>query len=318
MPEFDIIRRYFKEQTPSNESVRIGIGDDAAVLHTQTGTELVVAVDTLVAGVHFPLNTSAFDIGYKSLAVNLSDLAAMGATPQWMTLALTLPQADEAWLAEFCRGLFCLAEKYHVALIGGDTTQGPLTISVQIGGVVETGKALLRAGAKAGDHILVTGTLGDAARGLQLLQQGQKNIPAEFLQQLNRPIPKVEAGQTLLGFASACIDISDGLYADLSHITEASGVGAVIEVAKLPLSDSLQADDIPLAEKYRLALGGGDDYELCFTLNEQSLHEVQSVLAALGVRCTSIGKITASREIRLRGAEGSEIAVDTLGYEHFT
>ena len=318
MPEFDIIRRYFKELTPSNQTVCIGIGDDAAVLQTQAGMELVVAVDTLVAGVHFPLSTSPFDIGYKSLAVNLSDLAAMGATPQWMTLALTLPEADKDWLEEFSRGLFSLAKKYNVALVGGDTTQGPLTISLQIGGAVETGKALLRSGAKTGDHIMVTGTLGDAARGLQLCKQGQQNIPAKYLEKLNRPLARVEAGQQLIGFASACIDISDGLYADLLHITEASSIGAVIDIEKLPLSDILQEDDISLEEKYRLALGGGDDYELCFTVSEEVVKEVHSTLTAIGVRCTSIGRITATSGIQIVSTEGSEFTVDTLGYEHFT
>jgi len=235
MPEFDIIRRYFQEKTHRNDIVRIGIGDDAAVLNIQTDTNLVVAVDTLVAGVHFPLNTTPHDIGFKALAVNLSDLAAMGATPCWMTLALTLPQADELWLSEFSKGLFVLADKFHVALGGGDTTQGPLTISIQVGGVVTKDKALLRSGAKPGDVILVTGMLGDAARGLQLLQQQDSDIPDEYLAQLNRPSPRIAAGQQLLDVATACIDISDGLYSDLSHITTASGVGAIIELEPLPL-----------------------------------------------------------------------------------
>ena len=318
MPEFDIIRRYFKAQTPTNEIVCIGIGDDAAVLKTQLGTEMVVAVDTLVSGVHFPLETSAFDIGYKALAVNLSDMAAMGAKPQWMTLALTLPQADETWLQEFSRGLFSLANKYNVALIGGDTTQGPLTVSIQIGGIVDAGKALLRSNAKPGDTILVTGTLGDAARGLQLFVQGNNDIAKIYLDKLNQPTPRVEAGHILSQYATSCIDISDGLYADLSHITESSGVGAIIDVDKLPLSETLQADDVSLEEKYRLALGGGDDYELCFTVAEKNVTLVQSALEVMNLPCTIIGQITDGNGVQLHSNKGSEIAVDTLGYEHFT
>ncbi|MFO7603159.1 MAG: thiamine-phosphate kinase [Gammaproteobacteria bacterium] len=318
MPEFDIIRRYFQDKTPDNAMVRIGIGDDAAVLSLAADRELVVAVDTLVAGVHFPRDTPAFDIGYKALAVNLSDLAAMGATPRWMTLALTLPQADDAWLEAFSAGLFSLARPYHVALVGGDTTQGPLCISLQIGGEVESGRALRRSGARLGDAILVTGTLGDAARGLQLLQQGNANIAAEYRARLNRPRPRVEAGQVLLDYASACIDISDGLYADLAHITAASGVGAHIELAQLPLSTTLKADALPVADKYRLALGGGDDYELCFTVGAEQCATVQALLADIDVPASVIGHITMSTGITLHSTEGSEIAVDTLGYEHFT
>lgn len=318
MSEFDIIRCYFKEKAHQNAAVRVGIGDDAAVLHVEPETELVVATDTLVAGVHFPLNTSPFDIGYKSLAVNLSDLAAMGATPQWMTLALTLPRADEDWLDKFSQGLLSLAEQFNVSLVGGDTTQGPLTISVQIGGVVEKGKALLRSGAQADDLILVTGTLGNAARGLALLQQSSKTIPAEYLTCLNRPVPRVAAGQILLKHATACIDISDGLYRDLSHIAEASGVGAVINVDDIPLSKQLQVDELTLSEKYRLALGGGDDYELCFTIREESLPLVETTMAAINTPCCVIGKMTLANGVKLHSIETSEIIVDTLGYEHFT
>ena len=318
MPEFEIIRRYFKEKTKHNASVQVGIGDDAAVLHTKNDEQVVVSVDTLITGVHFPNNTSPFDIGYKSLAVNLSDLAAMGATPQWMTLALTLPQADDAWLKEFSKGLFTIADQYDVALVGGDTTQGPMTISIQIGGSVKKGKALLRTGARPGDCIVVTGTLGDAARGLQQIQQNVTEIKTEYLERLNRPQPRVSAGQVLVDSASACIDISDGLYADLSHVTEASGVGAVIELEKIPLSNTLQSDDVSSEEKYRLALGGGDDYELCFTIEKEKLSDVQAELERLGVSCTVVGEITQGKHLTLTSAEGREISPDTLGYQHFT
>ena len=318
MPEFDIIRRYFQEKTNSNESVRVGIGDDAAVLSIQEGAELVVAVDTLVAGVHFPFDTAPFDIGFKSLAVNLSDLAAMGASPQWLTLALTLPKEDEQWLSEFSKGLFSLADKFQVALVGGDTTQGPLTISVQVGGVVAKGQALLRSGAKPGDAILVTGTLGDAARGLQLLQQQASDIPVEYLARLNRPSPRVAVGLQLLGLATSCIDISDGLYSDLSHISAASGVGAVIEVEQLPLSEALRADALSPEGKYRLALTGGDDYELCFTVSSNNLATTQSRLAGMGVTSTIIGHITENNSVTLHSSEGGEVRIDTLGYQHFT
>lgn len=317
MPEFDIIQRYFQQKSRHNNMVRTGIGDDAAVLIPPVDDDMVVAVDTLVNGVHFPTNTAAFDIGYKALAVNLSDLAAMGAVPRWMTLALTLPQADEAWLEGFSNGLFSLADEFDVCLVGGDTTQGPLTISVQLGGSVKQGKALLRSGAQPGDHILVTGNLGDAARAIQLLEQKQP-VQETYLLKLNRPLPRVAAGQALTGLANACIDISDGLYADLSHITAASGVGAEVELGALPLSVELQEEDLPLEDKYRLALSGGDDYELCFTVSDRQLETVQHKLNSLGVACSKIGRISETSAVVFRTPQGGEMTPDGLGYQHFS
>lgn len=318
MPEFDIIRRYFQERTSPAPFVHVGIGDDAAVLAMNNDDELVVAVDTLVAGVHFPHSTEAFDIGYKALAVNLSDLAAMGATPAWMTLALTLPQADERWLSEFAEGLFSLAREFNVTLVGGDTTQGPLTISVQVGGVVSKGKALLRSGAHVDDVILVTGALGDAAYGLRLMQQHRKDIPDVCLERLNRPHPRVMAGQKLLGLATSCIDISDGFYSDLMHITTASQVGAIIELENLPLSRALSVDNMSYTDKYHLALAGGDDYELCFTVAEGQMQVAQTVLRELEIPCAVVGRITADQGIRLQSLETGDIKLDTLGYQHFS
>jgi thiamine-monophosphate kinase len=235
-----------------------------------------------------------------------------------MTLALTLPQADEPWLADFARGLFSLAEEFDVSLVGGDTTQGPLTISIQVGGTVLKDRALLRSGARPGDTILVSGSLGDAGRAVQLLQQQALNVPPAYLAHLNRPRPQLQLGQALVGLATACIDISDGLYADLSHITEGSQVGATLEIDQLPLSATLRQDELEDEEKYRLALGGGDDYELCFTVSEGKLGELEKKLSLLDVEYTVIGRITRGKGVQLHSAGGREIAFDGLGYQHFT
>jgi thiamine-monophosphate kinase len=271
LSEFDIIERYFRRHTTQRDDVVLGIGDDAALLQVPADRQLVVAMDTLVAGRHFPPQTTAFDVGWKALAVNLSDLAAMGASPAWATLSLTMPAADEVWLEGFARGFFQLAERYQVELVGGDTTRGPLSVTVQLHGLVERGKALRRAAARAGQKLFVTGTLGDAACALQALQADGKTNP-DLLQRLNRPEPRVDFGLALAGVGAAAIDISDGLLADLGHILDASCCGATLWVDRLPRSPAL--DSIQDAEALACQLYGGDDYELCFSVDAEQAEQI--------------------------------------------
>lgn len=306
MHEFDLIEKYFMRPHAQNKNLILGIGDDCALLDIPAGYELAVTTDTLVAGVHFPLNTSPFDIGYKALAVNLSDLAAMGAQPAYVTLALTLPEIKEEWLSELMRGFFSLADEFNIALIGGDTTRGPLSITVQAFGLVPKGRAIRRSGAKAGDLIMVTGPLGLAAWGLAQLKKGQAVDP-QALAKLNRPYPRVHESLALRDHIHAMIDISDGLAADLGHILKASGCGARIELEKLPLSISM-TEQLSQEESWQYALSGGDDYELCFTLPP-------SELAACPF--TVIGEITASTELKFLLSSGEDFPLTDRGYQHF-
>ena len=341
--EFDLIALIRQRTAQPRDDVRLGIGDDAALLAVPPGQELAVAIDTLVEGVHFPPGTAAADIGWKALAVNLSDLAAMGATPAWALLALTLPEPDADFVQGFAAGFAELAQPHRLALVGGDTTRGPLSISVVVHGFVPPGRALTRAGARVGDAVLVTGTLGDAAAGLALLQASGKPHPdrperseakskdghspgsageprctsREYLiARLNRPTPQLAAGLALRELAGACIDISDGLLADLGHLCAASGVGAEIDAARLPRSPALLAlhDD---ASALPFALGGGDDYELCFSVPAGGVAEVQAELARLGCGATRIGCIVAGAGVRVRGADGAWLAMARHGWEHF-
>ncbi len=317
--EFQLIERLRELSTQPREDVRLGIGDDAALLTVPPGQELAVAIDTLVEGVHFPRGTAAADIGWKALAVNLSDLAAMGARPAWALLALTLPDADAAFVEGFAQGFAELARPHRLALVGGDTTRGPLCISVAVHGFVPPGEALRRSGARVGDAVLVTGTLGDAAAGLHGLQaHAGDGDGREFLQaRLNRPTPRLATGTALRGQASACVDISDGLLADLGHICAASGVGAEIEAARLPRSPALLGlyDE---ATALRFALAGGDDYELCFTVPAAHLTRVQADLARLGCGVTRIGRIVEGSGVRVRAADGTVVPDGRSGWEHFS
>jgi thiamine-monophosphate kinase len=320
--EFRLIERIRELTAQPRDDVRLGIGDDAAVLAVPVGQELVAAIDTLVEGVHFPRGTAAADIGWKALAVNLSDLAAMGASPAWALLALTLPDADTAFVEGFAEGFARLAQPSRLALVGGDTTRGPLSISIVVHGFVPPGKALTRAGARVGDAVLVTGTLGDAAAGLHALQNPLDDDDSrgglrEFLiERLNLPTPRLAAGAALRGQASACIDISDGLLADLGHLCRASGVGAEIDAALLPRSSALMAlyDE---ASALRFALGGGDDYELCFTVPATKLAGVQADLSRLGCGVTRIGRVVEGNGVRVRAADGEWINDEPPGWEHF-
>jgi len=316
--EFDIIRRYFTRQPVNREEVLVGVGDDAAVLRLPPGRELLICMDTLVAGVHFPLATPAAAIGHKALAVNLSDLAAMGAEPAWATLALTLPEAGPEWLEAFASGFFALAGRHGVQLIGGDTTRGPLSVTVQAHGFVPPGQALRRVGAKPGDRIYVTGTLGDAGLALRLPESASAGLRAR----LDYPEPRLEAGRLLCGLATAAIDISDGLLADLGHLLEGDGLGASLQIDELPRSTgfitTLQGLDSAAPEwYYELPLSGGDDYELCFSVPEHCCAEVERRLAGLSCGCTAIGRIEAQPGIRCYLQGGAGYQPKAAGYLHF-
>jgi len=324
--EFDLIDLIRARCAIAREDVRLGIGDDAALLAVPLGQALAVSTDTLVAGVHFPQGTKSYDLGWKALAVNLSDLAAMGATPAWATLALTLPQADARWVEEFADGFAALAREFKLSLVGGDTTMGPLTITLTVHGFVNEAAALRRAGARVGDAVFVTGTLGDAAAGLRCLDKNDAAADRllatppgsrEFLiERLNRPTPRVAQGLALRGQASACIDISDGLVADLAHVCAASGVGAEIDAAELPSSPALLGA-FDADARHVLQATGGDDYELCFTAPESAASRLLGDLARSGCGATRIGRIVAAADVRVRDAQGNDLVLPRRGWEHF-
>lgn len=321
LAEFSLIEKYFAAAAQQRADVSVDIGDDAAVVDVPAGEQLVAAVDTLVAGVHFPDTASAYDIGHKALAVNLSDIAAMGACPRWATLALTLPQIDEVWVAAFARGFLDLALRYQVALIGGDTTRGGLTISVQILGSVAAGKALLRSGARAGDLIFVSGTLGDAGLALRLLSRPlvcAADTRAALDARLHQPEPRVLLGMHLRDIASAAIDVSDGLLADLGHILERSGVGATVWVDRLPRSSAFK-NCMPehAADWYELPLSAGDDYELCFTVAPEQLAALHVCASELAMPITEIGVIEATLGLRCSHDDARPYVPQRHGYEHF-
>ncbi len=309
--EFDIIARYFTPRGALRDDVRVGVGDDGAVLHVPAGSDLVVSTDTLVRNVHFSDDTPPEDIGYKALAVSLSDLAAMAAEPAWATLALTIPSADEAWIAAFARGFFELAEFHHLALVGGDLTRGPLSITAAVYGYAPTGICLRRGGARPGDEIFVTGTLGDAALALA---EGPHAEHACLLARLRRPTPRVAEGLALRGLASSGIDISDGLCADLGHLLIQSGCGATVDLETLPLSPALRAVQDP-ERRFMLALAGGDDYELCFTVPPGHRKALESRWN--GAPMTCIGRIEAAPGSRWRRADGAPYHPPAEGYRHF-
>lgn len=310
MDEFALIRRFLTAE--SDERVELGIGDDAAVLHWPSGSRLVVTTDTLISGRHFPEDTPAFSIGWKSLAVSLSDLAAMGAKPQAYVLALTLPAVDPAWLSDFAAGLQAVAAASGGILrVGGDTCAGPLAITITAFGCLAVGEAAMRRdGAQPGDAVAVTGSLGDAALALARLQAGL-SCPPGLRERLDQPMPRVAAGQWLRGHAHAAIDLSDGLAGDLMHILEASGVGADIEVERLPTS-TLFASLAPAAERLRLQVSGGDDYELCVCMApEAACREVA------GIPLQVIGKVSSEPGLRWRDGRGELLGESFDGYRHF-
>ena len=303
--EFELIRRFF-DRGDAAPGIVTGIGDDGAVLDPSPGMEQVQVIDTLVEGVHFPADTDASDIGYRVVAVNLSDIAAMGARPRWMTLALTLPPKDEQWVEDFANGLFAAASEFDVALVGGDTTSGDIVVAtVHMTGEVTAGSASLRSGARVGDTIFVSGTCGDAAAGLELSQRDMSD--AFLAQRFLRPRPRVELGAQLVARASAVIDVSDGLVGDLRKLLEASGVGGEIHVDRVPLSTAL-TEHFDSDEALQFALTGGDDYELCFTAADDDVAGIDGIAA--------IGTVVAGADlVCLRN--GEIVEYDDSGYRHF-
>ncbi len=318
--EFSLIARYFDRSRSNRHDVELGIGDDCALLIVPEKQMLAISTDTLVSGIHFLPDIDPVDLGHKALAVNLSDLAAMGADPAWLTLALTLPEVDESWLAAFSESLFAQMDYYDMQLIGGDTTKGPLSMTLGIHGFVPQGKALTRHQARPGDWIYVTGTPGDSAAGLAILQ-GRLSVadPAHqqtLLQRHLRPTPRILQGQALRGRASSCIDLSDGLISDIGHILKASECGARIDLDTLPLSDALRAStSIEQAEQWFLA--GGEDYELCFTVPELNRGALETSLSSLGVAFTCIGQMTGAAEGLHFTRGGKPVALEWKGYDHF-
>ncbi len=312
--EFEIIKKYFAVDSNQEKSLLIGNGDDAAAVLVEPGYALLTCVDTLVAGVHFPIDVPVESIGFKSLAVNISDIAAMGGEPKWATLALTIPDYDKGWLEKFSKGFFKLANKYGIKLIGGDTTRGSLTVSVQLMGVVKSDKQLLRSGAKIGDKIFVTGTLGDGGVGLDSWQ-GRVELGAQteyFRGRLNFPEPQVGIGKQIRELASSAIDISDGLGSDLLHILKSSGVGARINEELIPTPNIDKKIQLP-KELLDYALYSGDDYQLCFTSNPEHCADI----LALSDSITEIGEIITGEQLVISTKNGGEHAVNAFGYNHF-
>jgi thiamine-monophosphate kinase len=316
MPSEFALIDLIKQRVKSRSDVVLGIGDDAALLTVPNDQYLVVSTDTLNRGIHFPEDTLPEDIGYKALAVNLSDLAAMGATPAWASLAISLPNIDTDWLEKFLDGFFELADEHGVQLIGGDTTQGPLSITVTVQGFVPKEQALRRDAAKQGDEIWITGSIGDAAGGLaQWRAKGLQSAKLRY--RLDRPTPRVNIGIALRGIANAAIDISDGLLADLSHILHSSKVGAEIEVCRIPMSKPL-LDHYPDDQvRYRLQLTGGDDYELCFTAPAHQSLAIEQALVECGVVGTVIGHIVSGSELKCFDENGEIFELGEKGFEHF-
>lgn len=312
--EFELIDR-IRARVPDRYDVVLGIGDDAALLRVPPGKLLVIATDTLNAGVHFRGDTAPADIGWKALAVNLSDLAAMGAEPAWCTLSLSLPEIDPVWVDGFLDGFLELATAYKVALVGGDTTRGPLSICVSVHGLVEPDRVLRRDSAQIGDDLWVTGTLGDAAGALAHWHAGRTPQPV-LQQRLDRPTPRIAAGQAVAHLAHACIDVSDGLLADLCHVCVASDVGALVQIDALPASEALQAAFAGDARR-TLQGTGGDDYELCFTAAVDARLAIHRALESIGVQATLIGRIVAGQGVRALRADGSDWIAARTGYVHF-
>ena len=333
MGEFELIDAHFKKLGRSNgHAVDLGIGDDCALVSVPPSQQLALSSDTLIEDVHFIKGSPPEDIGYRALAVNLSDLAAMGAKPAWFTLCLSLPNVDEQWVAGFCRGMHELCREFDVALIGGDTTSGSqLTITIQVFGLVDRGLALTRQGAREGDHIYVSGRVGEAGLGLMLSKETQPGDAMDSdlqtaVTRFQRPEPRVNLGLRLSGMASSCIDVSDGLLADLNHILESSSVGAELNLEAIPVASSLYNENtvrhLPKSladashDQRRLwALGAGDDYELCFTAAPDRAEAIHSIASALALPITRIGQVIAGQG--MTESHGQRRPIDPRGYQHF-
>lgn len=317
LSEFELIQAYFNRSDKINHpDILLGIGDDCAIVHPQAGNDLLLSVDTLIEGVHFPVGTAAEYIGWRSLAVNLSDLAAMGAKPAWFTLALTLPNNNEAWIKAFSMGLFKLADQHKIKLIGGDTTKGALSITIQVHGYVPAGEALRRDKAMPNDSIYVTGSLGDAGSGLRHIKQ-KNDLNADYLiARFQQPQPRLNFGQAIRAYANSAIDISDGLLADLGHILDKSKVGACVSTDKIPCSSQLIAIE-GANEALNLALTAGDDYELCFTASPEHHEQIMHCAKQHKLAVTCIGTITSECSLKLNDAMGNPVVVENRGYQHF-
>ena len=317
MPEFDLIRlveRHCRGQADTDVGLTLGIGDDCALIEPPVGQHLAVSTDTLNEGIHFFPGTDAEALGHKSLAVSLSDLAAMGAVPRWAFLNLSLPRETPDWVDAFARGLAALADAHGVVLAGGDTCSGPLSVTTTVIGPVPPGRALTRAGARVGDLVVVSGVLGDAALARQRLADGEAPGP-KLRRALERPEPRVTLGTALRGVATACIDLSDGLAADLHRLADRSGCGAEVELERLPASEAFRALDP--AQRWALQTGGGDDYELCFTVPAARRDRLGEVQRACAVPLTVVGRMTGGSGLRWLDAAGRERPVPAGGYEHF-
>lgn len=314
MSEFDLIRKHFTRPTKHSN---LGIGDDAALIAVSAGMELAVSTDMLVAGTHFFADADPCKLGWKSLAVNLSDMAAMGAKPKWATLAISLPENNTTWLGLFSQGFFSCAEAFEVDLIGGDTTRGPLNICVQIMGEVPVGQAIKRSGAQVDDDIWVSGKLGCAALALAHLQRKEQivNSLSHHLQALHSPQPRVALGIALRGLANSCLDISDGLISDLGHITTASNVGAEIYLETIPTSTYIKKH-LKTSAFQHYVLAGGDDYELCFTAPQRRSADILAIAKNVNVPVVKIGRITADKGVTVLDA-GNPIQLGQTGYNHF-
>jgi thiamine-monophosphate kinase len=315
MSEFSLIEQHLTGLGKARDDVLLDVGDDCALLSVPDDRDLAISVDTLVAGVHFLPDTDPESLGYKSLAVGLSDLAAVGAEPAWATLALTMPEPEQDWLQAFSRGLAELACREDVRLVGGDLTRGPLTISVQVHGFVPRGHALQRSGAQAGDLICVSGALGDAGLALRHLERGEATD--DYLRgRLERPTPRIALGEMLRGVATSAIDLSDGLASDLRHLLVASGCGARVELERLPLADQV-AGELAARGDWNLPLCSGDDYELCFTLPPGHAGELKVLAAAAGCPLTAIGTIETQPGLRWVAPNGHLWDGVAEGYDHF-
>ena len=325
--EFDLIKHYFQDKTAiKNNGVTLGIGDDCAILDVPDGHQLAVSTDSLVCDVHFFADVDPYRLGYKALAVNLSDLAAMGATPKWVSLAITLPDTDELWLAEFSRGFFDLANKFNVSLVGGDTTKGPLSITVSVKGIIPRGLALQRDQANVGDLICVSGNLGDGGLGLACkLKEITVENEQYFIDALELTQPRIELGLLLRGLASSCIDISDGLTQDLKHILKASNCSAQLDLDKLPLSPALTKEvacaSVNHERALQYALTGGDDYELLFTISAENLCQLNKRMQqmdAVQPGITVIGSVGMQQLPLIQLFEHNELVSFSLqGWDHF-
>ncbi|KAA1050983.1 thiamine-phosphate kinase [Pseudocitrobacter sp. 73] len=318
--EFSLIARYFDRVRSARFDVETGIGDDCALLNIPEKQTLAISTDTLVSGIHFLPDIDPADLAYKALAVNVSDLAAMGADPAWLTLALTLPSVDERWLEAFSDSLFQQLDYYDMQLIGGDTTKGPLSMTLGIHGYVPVGRALKRSGAKPGDWIYVTGTPGDSAAGLAILQNrltvSDETDNTYLVKRHLRPTPRILQGQALRDLASSAIDLSDGLVSDLGHILKASECGARIDLDALPYSEAMQCH-VDGEQAMRWALSGGEDYELCFTVPELNRGALDVALGHLGVPFTCIGQMSADVDGMHFQRGGDVVTFDYKGFDHF-